>query len=129
LAERQFHTRGVVLGTIFLSIQPTEDSRLRCGGVTLTGVTKVKNTALLALLAAITAYPVDAKPLKPHRTDQRHHVARHENGIRAHSTITCEMVRNYVAQVGLEQARAMATAAGMTAADERRARQCLEKKV
>jgi hypothetical protein len=35
------------------------------------------------------------------------------------------MVRSYVAQVGLAQAKAMANAAGMTAAEERRARQCL----
>jgi hypothetical protein len=43
----------------------------------------------------------------------------------SHSNITCDMVRSYVAQVGLAQARAMAAAAGMTAAEERRARQCL----
>jgi hypothetical protein len=43
----------------------------------------------------------------------------------AHSHVTCEMVRSYVAQVGLEQARAVALAAGMTPAEERRARHCL----
>jgi hypothetical protein len=89
----------------------------------------MKNTAFVALLIAITACPAAAKPLKPYRTNQHHHAARHDKEIGAHSNITCEMVRNYVAQVGLEQARAMATAAGMTAADERRARQCLEKRV
>ena len=46
-----------------------------------------------------------------------------------HSHITCDMVRSYVAQVGLEQARAMAQAAGMTASEERRARQCLANRV
>jgi len=40
--------------------------------------------------------------------------------------ITCEMVRAYVAQVGLVQARADAAAHGMTASQERRARACLE---
>jgi hypothetical protein len=34
-------------------------------------------------------------------------------------------VRAYVSQVGLAQARAMARANGMTAEQERRARQCL----
>ena len=41
------------------------------------------------------------------------------------STITCETVRAYVSQVGLATAKAMARANGMTAAQERRARQCL----
>jgi hypothetical protein len=39
--------------------------------------------------------------------------------------ITCEMVRAYVAKVGLWQARAVALAHGMTASQERRARRCL----
>jgi hypothetical protein len=38
------------------------------------------------------------------------------------------MVRSYVAQVGVEQAKAMAQAAGMTAAEEVRARHCLSHK-
>lgn len=41
------------------------------------------------------------------------------------SMITCAMVRSYVARVGIGHARKMALAAGMTAAEERRARQCL----
>ena len=41
------------------------------------------------------------------------------------STITCETVRAYVSQVGVGAAKAMARANGMTAAQERRARQCL----
>ena len=86
----------------------------------------MKNAGLVALIVTLTAYPVAAKP---HRIYQHHYSANRSNEIGAHMNITCEMVRNYVAQVGLEQARAMATAAGMTAADERRARQCLEKKV
>jgi hypothetical protein len=39
--------------------------------------------------------------------------------------ITCEMVRAYVAQVGLVRARALALAHGMTASEERAARRCL----
>jgi hypothetical protein len=39
--------------------------------------------------------------------------------------ITCEMVRAYVAQVGLISARAIAIAHGMTPAQARQARQCL----
>ena len=39
--------------------------------------------------------------------------------------ITCEMVRAYVARVGLEQARALAVAHGITASQEQRARACL----
>jgi hypothetical protein len=47
----------------------------------------------------------------------------------SHARITCEMVRAYVAQIGLVQAKAMAQAAGMTASEEREAVQCLEKKI
>jgi hypothetical protein len=39
--------------------------------------------------------------------------------------ISCETVRTYVAQVGLEQARAVAIAHGMTAWQERLALRCL----
>jgi hypothetical protein len=39
--------------------------------------------------------------------------------------ISCETVRAYVAQVGVMQAKAQARAAGMTAKQERRARQCV----
>jgi hypothetical protein len=40
--------------------------------------------------------------------------------------VTCATVRAYVAQVGLEQARAVALAHGMTAWQERIARRCLD---
>jgi hypothetical protein len=43
----------------------------------------------------------------------------------AEPAITCETVRAYVSQVGLAAAKAIARANGMTAAQERRARQCL----
>ncbi len=39
--------------------------------------------------------------------------------------ITCEMVRSYVAQVGFQQAAAVARANGITAEQERMARACL----
>ena len=39
--------------------------------------------------------------------------------------ISCEMVRAYVAQVGLVQAREIALAHGMTPSQEREARHCL----
>jgi len=58
------------------------------------------------------------------RDRYRHDAEPHGAG-ETHSHITCDMVRSYVAQVGLAQARAMAHAAGMTASEERRARQCL----
>jgi hypothetical protein len=38
--------------------------------------------------------------------------------------ISCETVRAFVTHVGLKQARAQARAAGMTAKQEREARQC-----
>jgi hypothetical protein len=56
--------------------------------------------------------------------DYRHDGERRGAG-ETHSHISCEMVRSFVAQVGLAQAKAMAHAAGMTASEERRARQCL----
>jgi hypothetical protein len=58
-------------------------------------------TVLLILLFVATASPVSAN-----------------------SRITCETVRAYVNQVGFVQARAIARAAGMTAAQERRASRC-----
>jgi hypothetical protein len=39
----------------------------------------------------------------------------------------CEMVRAYVAQIGLAQAKAMAQAAGMTGSEERAAVLCVPK--
>jgi hypothetical protein len=46
-----------------------------------------------------------------------------------HTHISCEMVRAYVGQVGVMQARAVALAAGMTPAQERRAAHCLQEKI
>jgi hypothetical protein len=42
--------------------------------------------------------------------------------------LTCDAVRGYVAQVGLEQALAVARSAGMTSSQERTARRCIESK-
>jgi hypothetical protein len=71
-----------------------------------------------------------------HRADHRsrHHADDHDGyrhdserrGVgETHSHISCDMVRSFVAQVGLAQAKVMAHAAGMTTSEERRARQCL----
>jgi hypothetical protein len=65
---------------------------------------------VLLMLFAGTASPVMADS---HRAN------------RAEPAITCETVRAYVSQVGLAAAKAIARANGMTAAQERRARQCL----
>lgn len=67
-------------------------------------------TSSLLLLFVAAASPVLADP--------------HRAG-RAESAITCDTVRAYVSQVGVLAAKAMARANGMTAAQERRARQCL----
>ena len=67
-------------------------------------------TTLLMLLFVAAAGPALADP---HRA------------ARAEPAITCETVRAYVSQVGVVAAKAMARANGMTAAQERRARQCL----
>jgi hypothetical protein len=79
----------------------------------------MKRIALIAVILTAAACPALAKS---HRVYQ-------QNNPGAHSSVTCEMVRSYVAQVGVEQAKAMAQAAGMTAAEEARARYCLAHKV
>jgi hypothetical protein len=67
-------------------------------------------TTLLMLLFVAAASPALADP---HRAN------------RAEPAMTCETVRAYVSQMGLTAAKAVARANGMTAAQERRARQCL----
>ena len=102
----------------------------------------MKYAALLTLLSFALSCPVTAKPhhlhhLHHHRHHQyvahashsaEHHAARDTAGA-SHAGITCEMVRAYVAKVGLGQAMAMAKSAGISAADEQRARQCLAKRI
>jgi len=72
----------------------------------------------LILIVAACASPVWAHP----------HRAYSNSGQDGSSHITCETVRAYVSQVRLVQAKAMARAAGMTAAQEWRARQCLARR-
>jgi hypothetical protein len=79
----------------------------------------MKKTALLIVVSLAVSCPAIAK--------QRHH--HREDTAASHSHITCEMVRTYVAQVGLVQAKAMAQAAGITESEKREAVQCLEKKI
>ena len=118
----------------------------------------MKRVALLTVgLLTICCYPVMAKSPHGHRHTARtvhhsrvahhnrlahhtrveHHTSatRHADPARhvaaegeSHSGITCEMVRAYVAQVGLAQATAMAQANGITAAEKDRARRCLAQK-
>jgi len=96
------------------------------------GALGMKRTAVLVFVFVTVAYPTLAYQHRSHLLHRSHpHAVRNEgqSGFESHSHITCAMVRSYVAQVGLEQAKAMAAAAGMTAADERRARQCLAHRV
>ena len=73
--------------------------------------------ALLILISVTAASPVLAKPY--HAYQNAGHAARSKS-----SHISCATVRAYVGQVGMVQAKALARAAGMTASQERRARQC-----
>jgi hypothetical protein len=85
----------------------------------------MKKTALLALVLIAVSGPSMARSYH-----HRHHLYREKAASlrtqSSHAHITCEMVRAYVAQAGVMQARAMAQAAGMTASEERRAMHCLE---
>jgi hypothetical protein len=75
-------------------------------------------SALLILTLVASGSPLLANPYGEHSG----RVARGES-----STINCETIRYYVGQMGLEQAKALARAAGMTANQEWRARRCLAK--
>jgi hypothetical protein len=101
----------------------------------------VKRAALLMLVVLTASYSAMAKPYHGHRHAARtvhhaktvHHtkIVRHADASSAresHSGITCEMVRAYVAQVGLAQATAMAQSAGITPAEKERAKRCLAEK-
>jgi hypothetical protein len=97
----------------------------------------MKKTGLIIFCFLAASYPATAKVLRHHHHDR--HLHRHARSgerhdytgvtpqMRAH--ITCDMVRAYVAQVGVEQARAVARAAGMTGSEERQARRCIESRV
>jgi hypothetical protein len=90
----------------------------------------MKGAALLSAVFLSLSCPAYAKLHHSHH----HHTARklqqvsHGTAHESHAGITCEMVRAYVAQVGLGQALAMAKSAGITAAEEGRARRCLANK-
>lgn len=99
----------------------------------------MKKAALLALVVAAAAVAVSSPTMA--RSHHHHHLYRQnlyrqtfehrayrERPAISHANITCDMVRAYVAEVGLVQARAMAQSAGMTASEERRAIRCLEKR-
>ena len=103
----------------------------------------MKHAALFMLLSFALSCPVMAKPHSHHHFHHRHryaarasHHADHHTGAShsdtahaSHSGITCEMVRAYVAKVGMGQAIALAKSAGISAAEEERARQCLAKRI
>jgi len=69
----------------------------------------VKNAALLMLVLLTASYPAMARP---------YHGNRHA---------TCEMVRAYMAQIGLAQ-RLQRADAGITSSEKERARRCLAEK-
>jgi hypothetical protein len=90
----------------------------------------MRNAALLILVLFIASSPALAKRYHGHRHVVRtlHHHADRSVERDAHAGITCDMVRAYVAQVGLAQAVAMAQSAGMTSSEKERARRCLAEK-
>ena len=112
----------------------------------------IKSVALLTLVSLTACWPVMAKTHHAHRyasrtvhhaslshhTSLAHHASLSHRGVshdasasdthESHSGITCEMVRAYVAQVGLAQAAAMAESNGITASEKERARRCLAQK-
>jgi len=102
----------------------------------------MKSVALLMLVLLAASCPSVAKPYHGHRhvAHKSHHANRTSHqAVRtsqanntaereSRSGITCEMVRAYVAQVGLAQATAMALSAGITASEKERAKRCLAEK-
>jgi hypothetical protein len=77
-------------------------------------------SALLILVLVASVSPLLANPYGDYQRSGR--AARGES-----SSVNCETIRSYVGQMGLEQAKALARAAGMTASQEWRARRCLAK--
>jgi hypothetical protein len=88
--------------------------------VTVSGDLACMKSLLLVLMFVTTGSPVLANPYSVYQSSGR--AVRGES-----SSINCETVRFYVGQIGLEQAKALARAAGMTAMQEWRARRCLAK--
>jgi hypothetical protein len=80
----------------------------------------VKGSVLLAVMVFACAFTGEASAAR---------VSENSSILRRPTHISCEMVRAYVGQLGIVQARAMALAAGMTPAQERRAAHCLQEKI
>ena len=89
----------------------------------------MKSSALLTLALLVVSGSSLARPYHGHRHFGHaiHHADRAAERD-SHSGITCDMVRAYVAQVGLAEAVAMAQSAGITPAEKERARRCLAEK-
>ena len=86
----------------------------------------MKSSALLILALLTASCPAMANTHHGHHrhlAGALHHPSAGER--ESHSGITCEMVRAYVAQVGLAQAAAMAQSAGITSSEKERAKRCL----
>ena len=121
---------------------PRFDSAIVIAGTMHLGETiMVKSAALLTLAVLTASNSAIARPYHGHRHVARtvHHAktVHHANASStrdsqstrvSHAGITCEMVRAYVAQVGLAQAAAMAQSAGITPAEKDRAKRCLAEK-
>jgi hypothetical protein len=89
----------------------------------------MKSAALMMSVLLVASGAAMAKSHHGHRHAPR--VVHHANAAgerESHPGITCEMVRAYVAQVGLAQATAMAQSAGITPAEKERAKRCLAEK-
>jgi hypothetical protein len=81
------------------------------------------------MLALLACGPALAKAHHGHHSVARAtHQAKTAAERDSHSGITCEMVRAYVAQVGLTEATKMAESAGITSSEKERARRCLAEK-
>jgi len=83
----------------------------------------MKRAALLMLVLLTASDPAIAKAHGRHFVARTNHDT--DRASESHSGITCDMVRAYVAQVGLAQAIATAQSAGITSAEKERARRCL----
>jgi len=80
----------------------------------------MKKFALIALVLVNLGWPALASPLNPQQNSSE---------VSAPWPIGCHMVREYVRQVGLVRAKAIALAAGMTPAQEQQARRCLARPI
>jgi hypothetical protein len=124
------HDRALIWGQRALFAAHGFDSAIVIAGIMHLGETMmVKRAALLMLVVLTASNSAMAKPYHGHRHAARtvHH-ANASSARESHPGITCEMVRAYVAQVGLAQATAMAQSAGITPGEKERAKRCLAEK-